>query len=115
MKTTDAPVEDFFQFLFLPAPPRGRPKGNHIHPSRCNFVVLKPTHKLVVRITLHGQVSNQFSDEVLAIESALPSTFIDSDAADLCLYFLTRDNLTVRPYSVAANSKRLIPSPCSHL
>jgi len=52
---------------------------------------------LIVGIAFHSPIANQLSYEVLAIKSAFASTFIDSDAADSCLYILTRDNFTFSP------------------
>jgi hypothetical protein len=58
---------------------------------------LKPAHKCGVRVALYGDITNQFSDEVLAIKSAFASAFVDSDAADFRLYVLTRDDFTLSP------------------
>lgn len=51
----------------------------------------------MIGIALHGNITNQFPDEVFAIESALASAIVDSYAADRRLYVLTRDNFPFFP------------------
>ena len=54
--------------------------------------MLQPVHKFIVGIAFHWRSANQSPDEVLAIKSALASTFVNANFSNRALNFNTRDN-----------------------
>jgi hypothetical protein len=55
------------------------------------FVAIQPVLKFSIGIAFHRHITNQSSDKVLAVKSALASTFVDADTRDGFLYFFARD------------------------